>query len=620
MQFNTIKLSATAIMVIGIPFCVNAAVYNVTLETVAVTGQSSAATAISPDGSQVATEVLIGPVGLHYSEEMPYMVDEEHIINSYKTLKTYCDNHLGYNTCNSWAAGQWYGLKAEGTICDAEDSNQVCYGGLKKEINAWNDGYISNITAAVNGTKTNPFGAGVSGTPPLGSANPDSTNVVINQILNSGSTVGVSSSPYFQNESVYARAFKVRGFNDTMELLPPFSSNQLIPLIGQSIAHGAIIFSGIKITFGSASINNMADPNNGKKAPEGSMLENLSSCIMNVSYTDRACQYFQFANQAAIWVDSYTNPENARIIADFQTGTGNSSIKSTTNTPQASVKSASILTGETAPMMVGFNTYNDNDFYVRAVKYTPILDFATCLTNLNTNASLRCWTMSLIPGIDLRQNGNIIYSYTVANDINTNGIVVGIVKNSRRSNGAYAETVFINEGNSTTLLGMSQSALFFPGYNATVAAINNNNELVGKVDVETARNRSRRQRGYIYLHGSAPNLTDLNNKRGWLLDDLTNDGNSMGNNNQFRIAEAFDIADNGNIAASAFYCVGGYNSTVQNALCNGTEELVAVKLTRVTGDIIPRVYKVSNVSRSGGSIGFIGLGLFAFACAFCRKK
>ncbi|TKF34040.1 DUF3466 family protein [Enterovibrio norvegicus] len=617
MQFNKFKLSAIALAVAGLPTLASAAIYNVTQETGASSGQSSAATAIAADSSKIAVEVLRGPVGLNYSEEMPYMVDEEHFINSYDDLDNYCDNYLGYNTCDAWADEQWYGIKATGEVCDSQDSEQVCDGGLKKEIDAWNNGYTSNSTASVDGLRANPFGAGVS-TPPAGSVNANSTNVVINQISDAGNAVGASSSPYYQNGAVNARAFKTRGFNDATELLPPSGLGTVISTIGQTNANGAITVGSDVITFGSASIANMADTGNGNKAPEGSGLGNLNSCSSTASYSDRACQYFQFANQASIWVSSYTtNAANARVIADFPDGaTGN-----TDDTAQASVKAASILTSDTAPTMVGFNTFNDSGFYARAVKYTPIADFANCLISLESTPSQRCWTMSLIPGIEIRQGGDIIYSYTVANDINENGIVAGIAKNFRRSSGAYAETVFINEGASTTLLGPSQSSLFFSGYNATASSINNDNELVGKVDTESARDRARRQRGYIYLHGSATNLATFQNTRGWLLDDLTNGGAASDTNNQYRIAGAFDIADNGDIAASAFYCAGGYRSTAHNALCDGTEELVAVKLTRNnSGTISQRTYDDQTVSRSGGSVGFLGLGLLALAGAMRRKK
>ncbi|WP_325892760.1 DUF3466 family protein [Grimontia sp. NTOU-MAR1] len=617
MQFNKFKLSAIALAVAGIPAVANAALYQVQLMD-APSSNSSQATAISSDSSKVAVEGLSGPVGLNYSEELPYMVDVEHFINSQGDLYRYCRDYLGYNTCGVWADERWYGVQATGAVCDSEDSEQNCLGGLKKEIDAWINGFTSNSVAALEGNPVEPFDAGVSGTQPSGTVQPNSSNVVINAI-NGNDAIGASSSPYYKVGSNYVRAFQRRGFNGADELLPPKGSTDVINTIGQTNAKGFVVadLSGTPTTivFGSASIANMADPENGNKAPEDSGLNNLNSCSSTVSWTDRACQYYQFTNQAAIWVPSYTDePLRARIIADFPSGvTGN-----TDDTAQASVNAAALVEGAAAPTMVGFNTYNDSRFYARAVKLSPVSDFSTCLTDLESDPTKRCWDMALIPGINIRQSGDIIYRYTEATDINNNGIVVGVAKNARLNNGAYAETVFINKGNSTTLLGPSQSPLFFNGYNATAAAINDNGELVGKVDIENSRDRSRRQRGYIYAHGTLS--PDFDGKRGWRLDDLTNDGNPTGNNNQFRIAEAFDISANGDIAASAFYCAGGYSSVAANALCSGTEELVAVKLVRQSGDITPRPEDKNAIKRSGGGIGLIGLCLLALGGIFRRKK
>lgn len=613
MQFNKFKLSAIALAVAGIPTLANAALYNVERVDNASSTQSAVATAISPNSTQIATQVLSGPVGLNYSEELPFMMDVEHFINSEDDLFLYCRDNLGYNTCEAWAAERWFGIKDSGEICNSGDSEQVCSGGLKKEIDAWNNGFTSNSVASVNGNIHNPFGAGVTGSKPSGSADSGSTNVVINAVTDAGDAVGVSSSPYYSTGSHYARAFQRRGFNGSTELLPPTGSSAVINTIGQTNANGVIQASGKTIVFGSASVANMADPNNGHKVPEGTGLGNLNGCSSTVDFNNRACQYYQFANQAAVWVSDYsTNPNNARVIADFPNGaTGN-----TDDTAQASVNAAALVSGATAPTMVGFSTYNDNDFYARAVKFAPVTDFATCLTELETDDSKRCWTMSPIPGIDIRQGGDIIYSYTEATDINDKGLVVGIAKNARLNNGAYAERIFVNKDSSTTLLGRSQSALFFDGYNGTAAAINNNDELVGKVDVENVRDRSRRQRGYIYAHGTLS--ADFDGTRGWLLDDLTNGAPDA---NAFRIAEAFDINDNGDIAASAFYCAGGYSSTAHDARCNGEEELVAVKLTRQNGgEITPRSYEENNITRSGGGMGVLSLGLLAFGCFLRRKK
>ncbi|WP_339376609.1 DUF3466 family protein [Candidatus Enterovibrio escicola] len=359
----------------------------------------------------------------------------------------------------------------------------------------------------------------------------------------------------------------------------------------------------------------MADSGSRDKVPEGSNLLNLNSCISPINYSERACQYYQFANQASVWLQGLggSQPNNARIIANFPTGTTANGGK----TAQATVRAAALTSRFGDPVMVDFNTYNYGSvFYARAVKFIPVSDFITCISDLKTDASQRCWTMALIPGIEIRQGqvGDIIYSYTEANDINQNGIVVGVVKNRRKFNGTYAENVFINEGSSTSILGVSNSPLFFNGYAATASAINNANELVGKVDIETARDRARPQRGYIYLYGSAANLSSFNNTRGWLLDDLTNDNNTSSYNNKFRVAEAFDIA------ASAFFCATGYSSSAKNALCNDHKELVAVKLTRGFGNIILRIDDMLNINRSGGCVGVMGLGLLMFSAFLRRRK
>ncbi|WP_269748198.1 DUF3466 family protein [Enterovibrio coralii] len=231
--------------------------------------------------------------------------------------------------------------------------------------------------------------------------------------------------------------------------------------------------------------------------------------------------------------------------------------------------------------------------------------------------------MTLIPNIDVRNGNNeLIYSYTVATDINDTGVVVGVAKNYNLQNGSYAENIFVNKDNNTTVLQSSQSNLFFYGYNATAASINNNNELVGKVDIENVQDRSRKQRGYIYLNDDAQYLaTTFDNTRGWLLDDLTNDGNVNGEANKYRIAEAFDINNNGDISASAFYCASGYSSTAQNSLCRENEQLVAVKLTRNnSGDITPRSEINEPVQRSGASFGLAGLGLLVLGGLWRRKK
>ncbi|WP_223823840.1 hypothetical protein [Candidatus Enterovibrio escicola] len=153
MQFNKYKFSAVAFIVACVSAFSNAAFYDVERLDNTSVSESSIATAISPNGSRITIEVLRGSVGLNYSEELPRMTDFKHYQNSFKNLKNYCLTYLSYTTCGSWAEEQWYGLKNTGEICDSEDPEQVCAGGLKKEVDAWHNGYTSNSIAWLDGNR-----------------------------------------------------------------------------------------------------------------------------------------------------------------------------------------------------------------------------------------------------------------------------------------------------------------------------------------------------------------------------------------------------------------------------------------------------------------------------------
>ncbi|WP_269748199.1 DUF3466 family protein [Enterovibrio coralii] len=358
MQFNTFKLSAIALAVASLPTIANAAVYTVERVDNASASESAKATAISPNSSSVGYEILSGPEGIDYSQENPYFIDNEHFINNWSDLESYCSNYLGYATCSEWANEQWYGVKSSGEICSAEDHDaNVCLGGLKSEIDAWGEGYTSNSRAFTT-VQINPFGDNGVSNPPSGTRLSNSTNVVIHQVDDSGTAIGSSSSPYYQSSN-FARAFKLRGFNGSTELLPPTGSSQVITAIGQTNANGSIdLGSGRIITFGSASVHNMANPGFDQKWPEGAGV-NLFSCSQTASYSDRSCQYFQFANQASVWVSDFGSPANARTIVDFPNG-----FVRNDETAQASIYGATFVNGASSPTLVGYNTY-DNDASLR---------------------------------------------------------------------------------------------------------------------------------------------------------------------------------------------------------------------------------------------------------------
>ncbi len=609
-------LTPLAILIAGAPLFANAALYTVERVDNAKSGEMASATAISESGN-VGYEIVQGPTGIDFSQELPFMVDMAHTLVSQQDLDNYCFDLLGYNTCSIWTNQQWWGSKLNGEVCTSKETD--CKGGYANVLDGWFENYASNFKAFYRSKRSNPFGGGIWGTEPAGKPNPDSTNVVIHDISDTDLPIGASSSAYYENNSNFIKAFIRRGYIGTTELMPPLGSPELVETLGQTNANGSIGTGPTGFVYGSASVAVMADPANGEKSPEGTGV-NLSECTSPVDFSNRACQYVQFANQAAIWLNNGTS-QNAIPIAEFPSGTTGYTIQ----TAQASIQDAAVKTGGNAPTLVGFNTVNRDNFYATAVKFDPVEKYSDCITTLANNSSQSCWTMSEIPGTQVKPNGDLLYRYSIAKGINANGIIIGEMKNANPIIGGYPEYVFVYDstvnGKATTL-SSAQSEIFFNGYNASANAINDKNELVGKIDVENVQNRERRQRGYIYLHGNAPELEKFNNQRAWLLDDLTNDDVASGTGvaNEFRILEAHDINEAGDIAASAYYCKGGYTSIAQDAPCNQIEEVVAVKLTRKSsGTITPRSYIEAPIERSGAGIGIFALLLLA-GVSFFRKK
>ncbi len=609
-------LTPLAILIAGAPLFANAAIYTVERVDNATSGEIASATAISEAGN-VGYEIAQGPTGIDFSQELPFMVDMTHTLVSQQDLDNYCFDLLGYSTCNIWTSQQWWGEQPKGEVCEAKEPG--CKGGYANVIDGWFENYVSNFTAFYRGVRLNPFGLGIWGTEPVGKPDPNSTDVVINDISSTDLPIGASSSAYYEDNSRFIKAFIRRGYIGTTELMPPLGTDELVETLGQTNANGSIGSGETGFVYGSASVAVMADPAYEKKSPEGSGV-NLAQCTSPVDFSNRACQYVQFANQAAIWLNNGTN-NNAIPIAEFPSGaTGY-----TTQTAQASIQDAAVKTGDNAPTLVGFNTVNRDNFYATAVKFEPVGSYSTCIANLANNSSQSCWTMSEIPGTQVKPDGDLLYRYSIAKGINANGIIIGEMKNANPVIGGYPEYVFVYDSTAdgnATILSKAHSELFFNGYNASANAINDKNEMVGKVDVENVQNRQRRQRGYIYLHGNAPELEKFNNQRAWLLDDLTNDDVISGKDvaNEFRIIEAHDINGAGDIAASAYYCQGGYSSIAQDATCDQVEEIVAVKLTRKTnGSIIPRSYVEAPIERSGAGIGIFALCLLA-GVSFFRKK
>lgn len=289
---------------------------------------------------------------------------------------------------------------------------------------------------------------------------------------------------------------------------------------------------------------------------------------------------------------------------------------------QASMRSFEVIDGKIYG--VGYTTVDDDkNFYMRAAVFSA---------DEGDWTSASSWSTKMVTGNDI--NDDDVYSNSRLTDINTNKVAIGEAKRfgSKPENRAAVQRVFVmpnvdNTGSEQFLSG----GIFFSGAGGKAEAINNYNEIVGQIDTENNAEidgKVRRKRAFIYpYNGNGTNASRRNlfNGKGWWLDNLTNGGQFSNSNNQYRIIDAADINDAGVIAATALKCEGGYQTTAYNSRCDGTEQVVAVKLLPISGatssDIKTRPEDTQSVSRSGGggSIGWGALTLLALF-GFRRKK
>lgn len=211
--------------------------------------------------------------------------------------------------------------------------------------------------------------------------------------------------------------------------------------------------------------------------------------------------------------------------------------------------------------------------------------------------------------------------------VNNNKKAIGSAKLARPLSGAYANTLFYVPDVSAATLAYTEfsGSIFFSGANGTAGNINNHNDVVGTIDFETHSETSgkpRAQRAFItnlgYVAGSSAPIGG----QARYLDDLTSGSGASTNNNQYRIIQAADINDAGVIAATAYYCAGGYDSEAIDASCSAGASLVGVKLVPIkdqtAADISPRPVTQVTVEREGGTLGYLALGLLGLL-GFRRK-
>lgn len=706
MQQKTLKLSTLAILIAGATQA-NAAVYKVVevdpsgvavknvvdqnyeskqnfesqVETYAEAIEPSpegencfeqGSTCLTDNSFKTVGESRVGTDGINYRDEVAFTYDNYHEVNDYSGFLSYCNQNIGFNTCDIWANQQYFGLDYN-TKAPYDGSG---YGGLHREHVAWEKGYYANALPLVessSGSSSNlsrltTFAAEPSkydneAIAQLGSivsdGNQESANGVVSGIGaldGTEYTFGVSSSAYFYNGSRYARQFNKRGFinfgsTNKFALNPPASSNTIVEKMGQTVASDAVEFDGKLLVVGSSAFDKanfdddrkLPDSDNDGFSLNSSTFKKCGTEGVSFLYANRECQHAVFATDAAFWVVDGTtaaNPE-AKFLANRVDKNGNSYAALDPDENDRSFQGAAraVAIVDSKPVVVGYSTdsvgnnsnnNNNADFYaISASIYTPKDGFTLGGDNQ--------WDRKLIPGLNIKQGGDRKYRYTIATDINNNNQVVGVAKSFSSQNRSYAETVFIydNANNNLKFLDSSiDSSVFFNGYNGFAASINNNGQLVGWIDSETANQvdgRVRRQRAFTYMASGDITNSPLKANKAWLIDDLTFGSEKEAvSNNFYRIAHATDINDAGVISATAFVCTKkdengdiktiAYESQTKNATCESNlekpERVVAVKLVPIPGGTIQqRPEDNSIIKREGASFGLFGLtllGLFGF--------
>ncbi|MFA0414039.1 DUF3466 family protein [Vibrio renipiscarius] len=268
---------------------------------------------------------------------------------------------------------------------------------------------------------------------------------------------------------------------------------------------------------------------------------------------------------------------------------------------------------------VGYNTYKDQR--MDATIFTGNADLSGTIVSKQVSGAT--------------SGDDYIYSNSVVSSINQNRVAVGSAKRAgnKPADGSANNRLFYVEDVASPTATYFSDSVFFNSAGGTIGAINNFNEVVGSVDLTSARELDgspRPKRGFInplnVSEGTQPERRQLFENRSWLLDDLTNDGIATSNNNNFRILDASDINDAGVISATALKCEGGYDSTDIDSYCQsgaiGSETVVAVKLIPIadaaSSDIQTRGFRTTKVEREGGSLGWFALGLLALL-GFRRK-
>ncbi|SKA42665.1 DUF3466 family protein [Photobacterium toruni] len=612
------------------------------------TAPSCFAIACTTEAYKVTSEARRGTEGTPIADTTPYNQNSQDITDQYQ-LERYCDNNLGYGICNIWAENQFFGRD----YADNDEWNGQGLGGLQKKQAAWVNGYHSNTQGLVDGAPINAFAtdaANYDGTQKanLGSIIADTTDSIVKGTVGTDFVYGITSSALFENAKGKPRAFSKRGFvnanGQSIQLAPVATSNELVSNMGQTQANDAVVMrngklDGKLLVVGSSSYaaSFYAKDRDGKYREDTDKLPNsknilnndshslnfdtMKQCAINPSnnlYANWECQFSTFANEAAFWIVDANGTKTSVAASAITSGSGNNrdglAVIDKDNDSlsfQASAQAVALKSDGT-PIVVGYSTADvRDDFYaMQATYFTP------------KDSSLASWTATPIPGLNIKPDDDRDFTYTIANGVNSGSVIVGDAK----GNGTKPQRAFIyqvGQGNAK-FFDTLDTSLFFKDSNSNAAAINDNGQVVGWVDIQASNGTETRHRAFTYINGTAQG--PLKTGGAWMLDDLTNDPNAGVGSvaNSYRIMNATGINNAGVISATAFYCAGGYENLSKLAHCNGTEQQVVVKLVpnadATANDIHPRAKdEESPLKRSGGSLGILALTALGFI-GFRRRK
>ncbi|MEC6831292.1 DUF3466 family protein [Photobacterium toruni] len=592
----------------------------------------------------VTSKASRGTEGTPIADTTPYNQNSQDITTQ-SQLRSYCENNLGYGICDSWADNQFFGRD----YADNDEWNGQGLGGLQKKQAAWVNGYHSNSQGLVNGTPVNTFAtdaANYDGTQKanLGSIIADTTDSIVKGTVGTDFVYGITSSALFKNAKGKPRAFSKRGFVNTngqsIQLAPVATTNELVSNMGQTQANAAVAMKdGKLLVVGSSSYaaSFYAKDRDGEYREDTDKLPNsknilnndshslnfdiMKQCAINPSnnlYANWECQFSTFANEAAFWIVDANGTKTSVAASAITTGSGNNrdglAVIDKDNDSlsfQASAQAVALKSDGT-PIVVGYSTADvRDDFYaMQATYFTP------------KDSSLASWTATPIPGLNIKPDDDRDFTYTIANGVNSKSVIVGDAK----GNGKKPQRAFIyqvDQGNAKFFDQLVPS-LFFKDSNSNAAAINNNGQVVGWVDVEASNGAEARHRAFIYINSTAQG--PLKTGGAWMLDDLTNDPSAGVGSlaNSYRILNATSINNAGVIAATAFYCDGGYDNLSKLSPCSLPKKEVQtiVKLVPKNIDAViqPRAKDEDEpLKRSGGSLGILALTALGFI-GFRRRK